>query len=92
MHDARWFEAANKPAVALVSSEFRNQAQYQAQTLNATHVPQVFVQHPISDQTTAQLYAKADAVVDQVVACLSAPWTPLKEAEVAKEAEAECGT
>ena len=47
-----------------------SKAQYQAKALGLEDAPRVFVQHPISDQTPAQLHAKADAVFEKVRLCL----------------------
>lgn len=86
------------PSVALLSDGFRQQARYQAEILDAAAVPQLFVKHPISDQTEEQLYAKADQAIDDVVKALSAPWTPValskadkEEAKAAAE-EPECSS
>lgn len=57
--------------MALISGQFEAQSRYQALQLGAGDLDQVFVQHPISDQTTAQLQAKADAVFSIVVASLT---------------------
>lgn len=60
-------EKAGLPSVALLSSEFKGQAEYQAHKLGLAQVPRAFVQHPISDQTQAQLIVKADSIFDEVV-------------------------
>ena len=75
MHDARWFEQAGLPACALVSDGFVPQARYQASILDADNVPQVFVAHPISDQTREQLHAKADLSFEQVYKAMTQVWT-----------------
>ena len=83
------------PAVDIISSGFRSQARYQARILKADRVPQLFVQHPVSDQTVAQMHEKADSVVDQVVAALSEPWSPptdFEDATTLEPAAAECGS
>jgi len=67
MHDVAWFEGAGLPSVALVSGEFKAQARYQAAGLGLKDAVQLFVRHPISDQTVAALRAKADAVFADVV-------------------------
>lgn len=64
------FEEEGKPSVALISTGFKKQAEYQARTLGCEDTPRVFVKHPISDQTQEQLYEKADAVYDAVVQIL----------------------
>lgn len=95
MHDARWFEEAGKPAVALCSDAFVEQARYQADILDAASVPQVFVAHPISDQTTQQMHLKADRAFEELYAAITTTWTPPTGALLsseASEAEAACST
>ena len=79
MHDARWFEAAGLPACALVSSGFIPQARYQAKILDASTVPQVFVPHPISDQTKKQLHLKAEVSFEEVYNAITMPWAPMSD-------------
>ena len=67
MHDVAAFEAAGLPSVALLSSEFRAQASYQARGLGLARAVKLFVRHPISDQSASALRAKADAVFADVV-------------------------
>jgi len=62
LHDISFFEKAGLPAVALLSNAFKPQAQYQAKSLGLSDAARVFVQHPISDQNTASIHQKADAV------------------------------
>ena len=78
MHDARFFEFSSIPAVALISDAFVEQAEYQASILNAYNTPRAFVKHPISDQTAAQMHAKADAVFRDCMDAITAPWVPLR--------------
>jgi hypothetical protein len=58
----------------------------------------VFVQHPISDQTRAQLVAKADAAYADVVHALTSNDPPAEDDEeddkvvVSVDASAECST
>lgn len=51
MHDVAALEKAGIPAVGLISSGFVSQARYQAAKLGFEGASQVFVEHPISDQT-----------------------------------------
>jgi len=55
----------------MLSSSFKNQAEYQAVQLGAAEMDRVFLEHPISDQTVAQLYAKSDGALDLVLAGLT---------------------
>ena len=43
----------------------------QADALGLTDAQCVFVEHPIQDATDEEMRAKADAVIDQVIAALS---------------------
>ena len=71
MHDTVWYEIQGKPAVALASTEFKDAAQAQAQALGMTDARCVFVEHPIQDATDAEMQAKAEDVVDEVVRALT---------------------
>ena len=95
MHDTVFFESNGVPSVACVSSEFQTQAHYQAKILDAEFVQQVFVQHPISDQTREAMHAKAEAVFEQVVRSLTAPSPMAKKAKGTGESigtRAACST
>lgn len=72
MHDSVWFETQQVPAVFIASSAFTGAAQTQADALGLPDVRRIFVPHPIQDATDDEMRAKADAVVEQVVAALSA--------------------
>lgn len=71
MHDTVFFEIQGKPSVSLASSEFRDAAQTQADALGMSDARCVFVAHPIQDATDDEMRAKADAVIDEVVAALT---------------------
>ena len=73
MHDTTWFEIHGVPAVFIASSEFADAASVQASALGLPEVRRVLVPHPIQDATDDEMRAKADAIVDDVVAALSAP-------------------
>ena len=70
MHDSVWFETNKKPAVVIASSEFIDAAQKQAEALGLPDARRVFVPHPIQDATDEQMRAKADAIVNDVIAAL----------------------
>jgi len=71
LHDTVWFEIQGTPAVAIASSEFADAAETQARALGMLGAQRVFVAHPIQDANDEEMRAKADAVVDQVIAALS---------------------
>ena len=70
MHDTTWFEIHGRPAVFVASSEFRDAAEIQAGALGLPEVRRIFVPHPIQDATDDEMRAKADAIVDAVLAAL----------------------
>jgi len=57
--------------VPLATDEFRTAARVQASRLGRPDLEAVFVPHPIQDQTRAEIEARADAVIEQVVARLT---------------------
>ena len=70
MHDTVWFEIQGTPAVSIASTEFVDAAETQAKALGMLDAQRVFVAHPIQDATDDEMRAKADEVVDQVIAAL----------------------
>ncbi len=70
MHDSVWFETNRKPAVFIASTQFVGAADEQARALGLPDVRRVFVPHPIQDATDGELRAKADAIIDEVIAAL----------------------
>ncbi|MDB5107960.1 MAG: hypothetical protein JWM69_901 [Candidatus Binatus sp.] len=70
MHDSVWFEVNKIPSVVIASSTFVDAAQRQADALGLPEVRRVFVPHPIQDATDDEMRAKADAIVNQVIAAL----------------------
>ncbi len=55
----------------LATDEFRTAARVQASRLGRPDLEAVFVQHPIQDQTRAEIEDRADAVIEEVVARLT---------------------
>jgi hypothetical protein len=70
VHDSVWFEVNRKPSVMIASDVFVDAAEKQAAALGLPEVRRIFVPHPIQDATDDEMRAKADAIVDQVVAAL----------------------
>lgn len=54
----------------IASSTFIDAAQRQAEALGLPEVRRVFVPHPIQDATDDEMRAKADAIVNDVIAAL----------------------
>jgi len=70
VHDSVWFEINGRPSVVIASSAFEDAAEKQAAALGLPEARRVFVPHPIQDATDEEMRAKADAIVDQVLAAL----------------------
>jgi len=71
MHDSIWFEINGKPTAVIATDVFVDAAEVQSKALGMPEAPRVFVPHPIQDATNAEIEAKADAIVDQVIAALT---------------------
>ena len=71
MHDTVWFEIQGTPAVSIASTEFDDAGQTQADALGMPGAKRILVPHPIQDANDAEMSAKADAIVDEVIAALS---------------------
>ena len=71
MHDTVWFEIQGIPSVSIASIEFEEAADTQAKALGMSDARCLFVPHPIQDATDDEMRAKADAVVEAVIAALS---------------------
>jgi hypothetical protein len=72
VHDTTWFEIQGRPAVFVASSAFADAADIQAAALGLPEVRRVLVPHPIQDATNDEMQAKADAIVEQIIAALRA--------------------
>jgi hypothetical protein len=70
VHDSIWFEINGKPAVVIASNVFQDAAEKQAAALGLPEARRVFVPHPIQDATDEEMRAKADAIVEQILAAL----------------------
>jgi len=70
VHDTVYFEVQGLPSVFLASTEFVDAAQAQSAALGLPEVRRVFVAHPIQDAIDPEMWAKADAAFDAVVAAL----------------------
>jgi hypothetical protein len=73
VHDTTWFEIHGRPALYIASSEFSEAADVQARALGLPDVRGIVVPHPIQDATDGEMRAKADAIVDAVLAALVQP-------------------
>jgi alkanesulfonate monooxygenase SsuD/methylene tetrahydromethanopterin reductase-like flavin-dependent oxidoreductase (luciferase family) len=57
--------------VPVATHEFMTAARAQAAALGRAEFDAVYVPHPIQDQTRAEIEAKADAVLEEVIARLT---------------------
>jgi len=71
LHDTTKIETYGIPAIAVATTEFMTAARIQASALGRADLDPVYVAHPIQDQTRAEIEARADAVVFEIVARLS---------------------
>jgi hypothetical protein len=71
VHDTVWFELQGRPAVFVASSAFEEAADAQARALGLAAARRVFVPHPIQDATDEEMRARADAIVDDLIAALT---------------------
>lgn len=67
LHDTALYERAGKPAVALVTDEFKPQAAYQARMLGLDDAQVTWVQHPIGGSTQEAIHLKAERAIDSVL-------------------------
>lgn len=58
-------------AAPVATHEFMMAARAQAAALGRPEFDAVYVPHPIQDQTSAEIEAKADAVIEELVARLT---------------------
>jgi hypothetical protein len=70
LHDTVKLEGMGIPSVAVATDEFRTAARAQAAALGRTGFEPVFVEHPIQDQTRAEIEARADRAVGEIVSRL----------------------
>jgi hypothetical protein len=71
LHDSIWFEINGKPTAVIATDVFVDAAEVQSKALGLPEAPRIFVPHPIQDATDAEIEAKADAIIDQVIAALT---------------------
>ena len=71
MHDTVYFETQGIPSVFVLTNEFKDAAQAQADGLGMSDVRRVVVPHPMQDQTDDEMWARADAVIDQLLEALT---------------------
>jgi hypothetical protein len=67
LHDTIRFENWSIPAVPVATHEFALAARAQAAMLGRPGFDAVYVPHPIQDQTPAEIEARADAAVEEIV-------------------------
>jgi hypothetical protein len=72
VHDIADLERRGVPGVFIASTEFIDAAESQARSLGVPELARVFVPHPIQDRTDDEMRALADAVIDEVVAAITA--------------------
>jgi len=71
LHDTLKLESMGIAAAPVATHEFMTAARAQAAALGRPEFDAVYVPHPIQDQTSAEIEAKADAVVEELVTRLT---------------------
>jgi hypothetical protein len=71
MHDALAAEMRGIPAVAVMTDRFEPTARAVAEVNGLPAYPYVVIEHPIANNSDAQLHAKAEAVIGRIVALLT---------------------
>ena len=72
MHDTTKLESIGIAAVPVATHEFMTAARAQAVALGRADFDAVYVPHPIQDQTPQEVAAKAEDVIEEIVARLLA--------------------
>ncbi len=70
MHDINNLERNGIPGVFVASAPFVDAAEAQAERLGFD-TARVFVEHPIQDRTNDEIYALADACVDELIGLIT---------------------
>jgi alkanesulfonate monooxygenase SsuD/methylene tetrahydromethanopterin reductase-like flavin-dependent oxidoreductase (luciferase family) len=71
LHDTLKLESLGVASVPVATHEFMTAARAQAAALGRPQFDAVYVSHPIQDQTKAEIEAKADAVLQELVTRLT---------------------
>jgi len=71
LHDTIRLENWGIPAIPVATHEFSLPARAQAAALGRPDFDAVYVAHPIQDQTVAEIEARAERVIDEIVARLT---------------------
>ena len=71
MHDTLKLEQFGIPSIPVATDEFMVAARAQAAALGRPEFDALYVPHPIQDQTKPEIEAKADAVLDELIARLT---------------------
>ncbi|MGE0128865.1 MAG: hypothetical protein AB7U82_12365 [Blastocatellales bacterium] len=71
MHDTIKLESLGIAAIPVATREFMTAARAQASALGRDGFDAIYVEHPIQDQTPSEIAAKADAVIDEIIARLT---------------------
>ena len=66
-HDTAYFEAQGVPTANVATTEFREAGRIQYTNLGYPSYDIVFIPHPIFPLTREETFAKADAVIEQIV-------------------------
>jgi len=71
VHDGVTFEKNGIPSAVITTTEFVNAAKIQAEALGMPQFSVITVSHPIQNLTSEEVKARADGIVERIVAKLS---------------------
>jgi hypothetical protein len=71
VHDAVSLEMKGIASVAVITSGFLGQSEYQAEMLGVSKLPAAFVKHPVSYASAEEMVNKANDSYDTVLASLT---------------------
>jgi hypothetical protein len=71
LHDTVKLESLGIPAVPVATHEFRTAARAQASQLGRPDLDAVYVEHPIQDQSRAEIESRAERAVAEIAARLT---------------------
>jgi sensor domain CHASE-containing protein len=73
VHDAISAERLGIPAAGVITDRFASTARVMAEFVGLPGYPVAIVAHPISNNTDAEIRAKAEQIVQQAIALLQSP-------------------
>lgn len=73
MHDTNWFEIQGLPSIFIATDAFIHASAVNAEIVGSPGLRRVYVPHPVQGQTPAEIWAKADRILDEAIEMLLRP-------------------